>query len=118
MTAPSPLRKSVGRREGGSVQTVAPHDQPSPVRAHHFLATTLLGKWAVGFAVGAFLLQFAWMILPGGAALSMAFALAGGISALIAIVHQRDRAIAVYIAVVPLVMTVLFLAAELLIGHD
>ena len=48
----------------------------------------------------------------------MAFALVGGICALIAIVHQRDRAIAVYIAVVPLVMTVLFIAAEFLIGHD
>jgi hypothetical protein len=100
------------------VQTVTPHDQPSLVRAHHFLPTTLLGKWAVRFAVGAFLLQFAWMILPGGAALSMACAVVGGVCALIAIVHQRDRAIAVYIAVVPLVMTVLFIAAELLIGHD
>jgi hypothetical protein len=100
------------------VQTVTPHDQPSPARAHHFLPTTLLGKWAVGFAVGAFLLQFAWMILPGGAALSMACAVVGGVCALIAIVHQKERAIAVYLAVVPLVMTVLFIAAELLIGHD
>ena len=48
----------------------------------------------------------------------MVFAVVGGVCALIAIVHQKDRAIAVYLAVVPLVMTVLFIAAELLIGHD
>lgn len=48
----------------------------------------------------------------------MACAVVGGVCALIAIVRQRDMAIAVYIAVVPLVMTLLFIAAELLIGHD
>lgn len=100
------------------MQAVTPHGQPSPQRAHHFLPTTPLGTWAFGFAVAAFLLQFAWMILPGGAALSMACAVVGGVCALIAIVRQRDMAIAVYIAVVPLVMTLLFIAAELLIGHD
>jgi hypothetical protein len=100
------------------METVAPHDQRSRLRAHHFLPTTPLGKWAVWFAIAAFLLQFAWMILPGGAALSMALAVVGGVCALTAIVRQRERAIAVYIAVAPLAMTVLFIAAELLIGHD
>ena len=69
-------------------------------------------------AVAAFPLQLAWTILPGGAALSMACATAGGICALVAIVRPIDRAIAVYLAVVPLVRTALFVAADLLIGHD
>ena len=93
-------------------------DQPAPMRARRFLPTTPLGKWAVGLAVAAFPLQLAWTILPGGAALSMACATAGGICALFAVLRRVDRAIAVYAAVVPLVLTVLFVAAELLIGHD
>ena len=69
-------------------------------------------------AVAAFPLQLAWTILPGGAALSLACATAGGIYVLVAIMRRVDRAIAVYVAVALLVMTVLFVAAEVSIGHD
>ena len=83
-----------------------------------YLPTTSLGKWAVGLAVVSVLLQFAWMILPGGAALAMACALVGGIVGFRAIVRHGERAIAVYATLVPFVLTVVFITAEFVIGHD
>ncbi len=79
---------------------------------------SVLGKWAVGLGVGYILGTFAWSILPGGAWLGFAAGFAGGIAALVALVRRHDRAVLVYVAVLPLVAVVAFLAAELLIGHE
>lgn len=82
------------------------------------LPTTKLGWWSLALAVANVVLVLAWSILPGGAALGFASGLAGGMAALIAIVRGRERALTVFAAVVPLGLVVLFVAAELLIGHD
>lgn len=82
------------------------------------LPTTRLGWWAVGLALANVVLVLSWTILPGGAALGFLAGLAGGIVALVAIVRHGERALAVFLAIGPLVMVVLFLLAELLIGHE
>lgn len=64
------------------------------------------------------MLVIAWMILPGGAALGFVSGVTGGILAVGAIRRRGERALSVYAAVVPLVMVVVFVLAELLIGHD
>ena len=60
----------------------------------------------------------AWKLLPGGAALGLACGLLGGILALIAILRRSERAVLVFAAIVPLVLVVTFVLAELLVGHD
>jgi hypothetical protein len=50
----------------------------------------------------------------GGGALG----LAGGVCALVAIFRRGERAVAVFVAILPLVLAVTFVLAELLIGHD
>ena len=82
------------------------------------LPTTRLGRYAVFFALAAFVLNFAWLILPGGAALSFACGIVGGVVALVAIFRRHERAVTVFLAVLPLVFAVAFVLAELLIGHD
>lgn len=88
------------------------------MRGHAILPTTRPGLWAAWLAVGHVVLMPAWRVLPGGAALSFAFGLAGGIVALVAILRRGERALTVFAAVLPLAFVVLFVAAELLIGHD
>ena len=81
----------------------APHRVPaSDHQGHRILPTTTLGRRALWFAIASALVDFAWMILPGGAALAFACGLVGG----------------VYLAVLPMVLVLIFVLAELLIGHD
>ena len=82
------------------------------------LPTTRLGRWALGFALANPVLVIAWTILPGGAVLGFVSGVTGGILAVRAIRRHGERALSVYAAVVPLVMVVAFVLAELLIGHD
>jgi hypothetical protein len=112
-------RRHAERVDRRSVMTtsVAP-DRPRADRKTRYLPTSSPGKWAVGLAVASVPLQFAWMILPGGAALAMACAFAGGVLGATAIIRHGERAIAVYATLVPFVMTVAFIIAELVIGHD
>jgi hypothetical protein len=44
--------------------------------------------------------------------------LASGIVALVALIRYRERAIALFVAAVPLLNVVLFVLAEFLVGHD
>jgi len=88
------------------------------MRGHAILPTTRPGSWAVWLAVGYLVLMPAWSVLPGGAALAFASGLAGGVVGLVAILRRGERALTVYAAVLPLVLVVVFVAAELLIGHD
>lgn len=91
---------------------------PSRKRRLAMLPSTRLGWWAVGLAAAFFPLVVMWTIVPRGAALGMLSAIAGGVCGLVAIVRRGERALAVFATVVPLAMTVGFVLAELLVGHD
>jgi len=79
---------------------------------------TRLGKWAVGLGVAFFVFMLGWSVVPGGAFIGLACAVAGGIVALVAILRHGERAIAVLAMLVPFLLAVVFVLAELLIGHD
>ena len=53
-----------------------------------------------------------WFVLAG------LLLVAGGVAALVAIRRRGERAIAVFVVLVPFLLAVLFVLAELLIGHD
>jgi hypothetical protein len=88
------------------------------MRGHAIRPTTRPGVWAAWLAAGYLLLMPAWRILPGGAIAAFVSGLGGGIVGLVAILRRGERALAVYAAVLPLVLVVVFVAAELLVGHD
>jgi len=81
------------------------------------LPTTVLGWRAVGLAVSAVILVLAWTIVPLGAAFGFACGLAGGVAALVAVVRRDERALTVFVAVLPLVFVVAFVVAELVFPH-
>ena len=92
----------------------------SPVehrRAITVLPTTNLGWWATGLAAAFLPLVFAAAVAPGGAALGLVCGLAGGFAALKAIVSDRERAVTVFAALMPLVIAVAFVLAELITGN-
>lgn len=95
---------------------------PTPDHETHeraWLPQTRLGRWAVALAVAGVLLVLAWSLLgPLGAFPGFGFQAAGGICALVAILRRRERAVAVYVALIPLASVVLFVTAELLLGHE
>ncbi|HEU0336588.1 MAG TPA: hypothetical protein VFR43_08530 [Gaiellaceae bacterium] len=82
-----------------------------------FRPRTELGQWAVGLAAAWVVLVLAWRALPGGAAFGLACGLAGGTAGVVAIVRDRERAVSVFAAVLPLLFVVGFVLAELLVGH-
>ena len=89
----------------------------SPVRPRiTLLPTTRLGWWAVGLAA-AFPFVFAAGVVPRAAAIGFIGALAGGVAALIAIIRDRERALTVFVALVPLVIALAFLLVELISGN-
>jgi hypothetical protein len=75
--------------------------------------TTDLGWWAVGLAVAFFPLVFGAALLPRSAALAFVSGLGGGLLALVAIVRGRERAVSVFVALVPLAIVAAFLVTEL-----
>lgn len=89
------------------------------ITASHFNERphTKLGWWAFGLAVASILLMFGWMFLPGGAGLSFLCGLAGGIIALVAIIRQRERSWAVWLALLPMLNVFVFFLGEFLIPH-
>jgi hypothetical protein len=91
------------------------------VRAEHpgsrriaVLPTTKLGWWAVGLTAAFFPLVFAAAVVPGAAALGLGCGIAGGVVAVIAIVRDYDRALTVFAGLVPFVIGLAFMLAELL----
>lgn len=83
------------------------------------LPTTRAGTWAVGFAAVSIVLQPAWMLMgPLGGFPGLLSGLIGGIVALVAILRRSERAISVFIALVPFVGVIVFVLGEFLIGHD
>jgi hypothetical protein len=93
---------------------VVPRRAPHPV-----LATTRLGRWAVWLGVANVVLVLGWRLMgPLGALPGFAAGLAGGVVGLVAVFRRGERAVAVLVAILPLVFVVVFVLAELLIGHD
>jgi hypothetical protein len=81
--------------------------------------TTRLGKWAVPLAAANVALMLLWLPLkPVGAPLGLLCGLAGGIVALVAIFRRGERAVSVFVALLPFLFAIVFVLAELLIGHD
>jgi hypothetical protein len=96
-------------------------EQPgSPVKHQPgitILPTTDLGRWAVGLAAAFFPLVFAAGVVPLGAALGFFCGLAGGAAALTAVIRDRERAVTVFAALLPLVVGVAFVLAEVITGN-
>jgi len=83
------------------------------------LPTTRLGRWAVGLAAANVVLVLGWRLMgPLGAFPGFACGLAGGVVAMVAIFRRGERAITVFAALVPLLLVVAFVLAELIVGHD
>lgn len=82
------------------------------------LPATTLGGWAVGLALAGVVGVLTWSVLPLGASLGFACGLAGGVVGLIAIVRRGERAVSVFLALLPFAFVVLFVLAELIIGHE
>ena len=80
------------------------------------LPTTKLGRWAVGLAAAFLPLVFAAAVVPRGAALGFVCGLAGGVVALMAIVRERERAVTVFAALVPIAIAVAFVLVQLITG--
>jgi hypothetical protein len=77
---------------------------------------TNLGWWAVGLAVAFFPFVFAAAVMPRAAALGFVCGVAGGLAALIAIARDRERAVTVFVALVPVAIAAAFVLAELIGG--
>ena len=76
--------------------------------------TTRLGTWAVGLAAASLVLNFEWRLLgPLGGFPSLLLGLAGGLVALAAIFRGGERAVSVFVALLPFVGVVAFVVAEL-----
>ena len=78
------------------------------------LPATNLGWWAEGLA-GAFIpLVFSATVVPRAAALGFVCGFAGGIAALTTIIREREGAVTVYAALIPLVIGVAFGLSQLI----
>jgi hypothetical protein len=86
--------------------------------AVHVRPTTRLGRWAILVGLGYVVFMPLWMFLPGGGALALLCGLTGGALAIVAVARRGERGLLAYAAIVPLLLVVLFVLAELLIGHD
>lgn len=99
--------------------SIGAQHQGTPVKHRARLAilpTTSLGRWAVGLAIVFFPLVFAAGVVPRAAALGFFCGLAGGVGALVAILRDRERALSVFAAFLPLAVAVAFVLAELIAG--
>jgi hypothetical protein len=80
----------------------------------HVLPESTLGWWAVGSGVLGIALTLAWQLMPFGAWPGFVAQLTGGVLALVAIIRKRDRALTVYVSVMPMLFVIWFVAVELL----
>jgi len=81
------------------------------------LPTSALGRWAVGLAAAFLPLVFAAALVPRAAALGFASGVAASVAALVAIIRDRERALTVFAALVPVAIAVAFVLAELITGN-
>lgn len=82
------------------------------------LPTTRLGRWAVSLGAAFLPLTMAWSVVPLGAVAGFVCGMAGSIVGLVAITRHRERALTVFLAAVPGALVLLFVVAELTIGHE
>lgn len=108
------VKLDVERGDRMSVRAEHPRSPVKHRRRITILPTTNLGRWAVGLATAFFPLVFAAAVVPRGAALGLVCGLAGGVAASIAIVRDHERAVTVFAAVVPFVIGLAFMVAELI----
>lgn len=80
------------------------------------LPTTGGGRWAVGLAALFFAFVSVSTVVPRGAVFAFVCALAGGAAALTSIVRDHERAVTVFLALVPPVIGVAFALAQLVSG--
>ena len=90
------------------------HRHPRRIR---FAPTTERGRRAVALAVLAVGLTLAWSLVPLGAALGFLAGVAGGIYGLAAIVRDHERAVAVWLTLVPFLLVVAFVIGEIAFPH-
>lgn len=76
-----------------------------------FLPTSRPGWTAVGVASAAIVLSMLWTVLPLGGWAGLIVGLAGAVIASFAL--RRDRAIAVFIALVPGILAIVSIVAEI-----
>lgn len=89
--------------------------------AHRFAfwPTTRLGWWAVGLAAVSIVLIPSWKLMgPAGAIPGLSCGFAGGVAALAAMGWRKERSITVIVSLVPFLFAVVFVVAELTIGHS
>jgi hypothetical protein len=79
--------------------------------------TTVAGWWAVGLAVAFFAFVAVATVVPRGAALGFACGLTGAALALTAIIRDRERAVMVLAALVPLIIAGAFALTQLITGN-
>ena len=85
----------------------------------HLWPATQLGWWAVCLAIASIVLIPSWRLMgPAGAIPGLSCGLVGGVVALVAMARQKERAIIVAASLVPFIFAVIFLLAELAIGHS
>lgn len=96
-------------------------DQPGSPVEHRpritILPMTDLGRWAVGLAAAFFPLVFAATVVPRAALIGLVCGLVGGVTALVAIIRDREHALTVFAAVVPFAIAVGFVLAESISGN-
>ena len=109
----------VDKEVSGMTSGDVPRPLPGKRRRVALLPTTRLGKWAAGLAAASIVLNLGWRLMgPLGGFPSLVCGLAGGIVALVAILRRGERSIAAYAALVIFLNVVVFVLAELLVGHD
>jgi hypothetical protein len=70
----------------------------------------------VGLGTAFFPLMFTAAVVPRGAMLGFVCGLAGGVAALVSIARDRERALTVFAALLPLVVALAFVLAETIGG--
>lgn len=90
-----------------------------PVHRLSFWPATRLGWLAVALAVASVVLTPSWKLMgPAGALPGLSCGFAGGVVGLAAIFAVKERAVTVVASVAPFIFAVVFVLAELTIGHS
>lgn len=83
------------------------------VRRPALTPTTDLGKWALGLGAASCVLLLGWSLVGRlGGMPGLAFGLAAGVLALVAIARDGERSLGIWLAFVPFVPVVAFLLAQ------
>lgn len=90
-----------------------------PRRLRHFVIapTTERGRWAVALAALSILLTVTWSLVPSGGMIGFAAGVASGVMGALAIVRDHDRAITVWLTLVPFLLVVAFVIGEIVSPH-